>query len=303
MNERKQENNGPKTLIEAWVKSASDFWGSVMKAWPIAETPSKEPLPPKKSHKTRVQESMESALRTWQTLSSIMTDPGVMENLSKGINTLPEIFVRTVQTGWERYFSLQQQWLERTAHLGKHTEAYKFEDIDQDALKAWTDIYEKEFRKFLNVPQLGLTRFYQERSARMVDKFNLFEGAMGEFLYLIYLPMEKSFKIMRDKLEELTREEKLPESSQEYYRIWLKILEGHYMILFKSSEYTKVMGKALDAMEEFLAARQEFFQDIFQTLPVPTNKDMDDLYKELYQLKKRIKRLENKQKDRVPKVS
>jgi polyhydroxyalkanoate synthesis regulator phasin len=33
-----------------------------------------------------------------------------------------------------------------------------------------------------------------------------------------------------------------------------------------------------------------------QNLPIPTNKDMDELYKDLYILKKRVKELERKVK-------
>ena len=104
--------------------------------------------------------------------------------------------------------------------------------------------------------------------------------------------MEKSFKVMQEKLEALTEEGKLPETSQDYYRMSLKILEGHYMTLFKSPEYTQVLGKTLDAMEEFAVAREEILQDIIQSLPVPSNKEMDDLYKEIYELKKRVRQLE-----------
>jgi polyhydroxyalkanoate synthesis regulator phasin len=76
--------------------------------------------------------------------------------------------------------------------------------------------------------------------------------------------------------------------------MWLKILEGHYMTLFKSQEYTQALGKTLGSMEEFTMARQELLQDALQSLPVATDKDMDELYKELYELKKRIKQLEKK---------
>jgi polyhydroxyalkanoate synthesis regulator phasin len=45
-------------------------------------------------------------------------------------------------------------------------------------------------------------------------------------------------------------------------------------------------------MEDYMVARQELFRDTLQTFQMPTNKDMDDLYKELYRLKKRVKQLE-----------
>ena len=52
------------------------------------------------------------------------------------------------------------------------------------------------------------------------------------------------------------------------------------------------MGKTLDALEEFVAARNEIAQDMFKALHLPTQDELVDLYKEMYQLKKRIKILE-----------
>lgn len=292
MNEKREEKSGPETLLAAWMKSATEFWGSMARMWTGAMETPETPTPSERSDKGRVQESMESALKMWQTLSSAMGEPAAMDSLYSGVNALPQVLIKIAQTGWDGFFSMQQQWMERMGRIGRSTEAYKFENLDKDAFRAWTDIYEREFRQFLQAPQLGLTRFYQERTARFVDKFNLLQGAMTEFMYLIYLPMEKSFRVMQEKLEEEAKEGKLPESSQDYYRMWLKILEGHYMTLFKSSEYTQVQSKTLNAMENYLMARQELVQDILQMFPVPTNKDMDDVYKELYELKKRIKQLE-----------
>jgi class III poly(R)-hydroxyalkanoic acid synthase PhaE subunit len=186
--------------------------------------------------------------------------------------------------------------MERLGRIGKSTEAYKFENLDQDAFRAWLEIYDKEFRQFLKVPQLGLTRFYQERTADLVDKFNVFQGAMAEFMYLIYLPMDRTYKVMQEKVEALTKEGELPESSQDYYRMWLKILEGHYMTLFKSPEYTQVLGNTLNAVEEYTAARQQLLQDMMQMFQMPTNKEMDELYKEIYELKRKVKKLEKESK-------
>ena len=73
------------------------------------------------------------------------------------------------------------------------------------------------------------------------------------------------------------------------YQMWIKILEGHYMTLFQSPEYVKTLGKTLDAMAEFSAANNDVMADMLNILPISTQKDMDDLYKEIYLLKKRIK--------------
>jgi class III poly(R)-hydroxyalkanoic acid synthase PhaE subunit len=296
MNENQEERSGPESLLAAWMKSATEFWGSMARTWPGASETAETPTPSEKRDRGRVQESMESALKMWQTVSTTLGEPGTMDSLFHGINALPQVFIKMAQTGWERYFHLHQQWLERAGRIGEKTEAYKFENIDQEAFKAWNEIYEEEFKRLLMVPQLGLTRFYQERLARFIDKFNLFQSTMAEFMYLIYLPMEKSFKVMQEQVEEATKEGGVPATSQEYYRMWLKILEGHYMTLFKSSEYSQVQSKTLDAMEEFVISRQELLRDLLQIFPVPSNEDMDELYKEIYELKKKIKQLEKRTK-------
>jgi class III poly(R)-hydroxyalkanoic acid synthase PhaE subunit len=158
-------------------------------------------------------------------------------------------------------------------------------------------MYEKEFRPFFAMPQLGLTRFYQERMAQAMDQFNLYQVAMGDFYNLLYRPMEKSNRVLQEKLASLAEEGKGPENFQEYYRLWLKTLEGHYMTLFKSSEFIQTLAETMKATENFMEARQAVLQDLLKFLPVPTHRDMEDLYQELYLLKKKVKELETKLTD------
>jgi hypothetical protein len=52
------------------------------------------------------------------------------------------------------------------------------------------------------------------------------------------------------------------------------------------------MAKTLGALEDFIIARNAIAQDFLKTMAVPTQDELDELYKDLYQLKKRIKILE-----------
>jgi class III poly(R)-hydroxyalkanoic acid synthase PhaE subunit len=285
MNLDQKEKSGSETLLSDWMKAAAEFWGSIAQRGLGAS----EEVP-----KSQSQESLQSAAKMWHSLFFTLGEPRTMDTLLKGINAVPEIALKMAKVGWDGYFQLQQQWLERVGRIGKHTEAYKFEDLDQNVFGVWTEIYEKEFKQFLTIPQLGLTRFYQERMGVAMDKFNLFQAAMAEFIRLLYLPIEKSFRIMQEKIGKLTQEGKLPEDPKEYYPMWLKILEGHYMTLFKSPEYTRALSNTLNAIEDFWVARKGMFQDILQTLPVPTHMEMDELYREIYLLKKKVKELTKK---------
>ena len=97
----------------------------------------------------------------------------------------------------------------------------------------------------------------------------------------------------------MAEEGNLPRESKESYTLWLKILEGHYMNLFKSKEYTDALHRTLNKLEDFIIAKDEAMRDFLQILPVVTHQDMDDLYKEFHLLKKRVRELE-KQLDISP---
>jgi polyhydroxyalkanoate synthesis regulator phasin len=64
----------------------------------------------------------------------------------------------------------------------------------------------------------------------------------------------------------------------------------------RTPEYTVTLGNTMKALRDFRVARTQLFMDVLQDLPIPTNKDMDELYKDLYLLKKRVKELEKKVK-------
>jgi hypothetical protein len=289
-------NQTADTLLSAWIKSAADFWGSMLQSWPKYDTPGDESSTGEKS---RTQESFETVFKSWQTLSSVAGDPGAMEAFSNLGRALPEYLSQMVQASWRSYFHLQQQWLEKAGRIGGSTRAFTFDNLEKETFKAWTEIYEKELRQFLQVPQLGLTRFYQEKFNQMLDRFNRFQSCYAEFMHLIFLPIEKTYKVLQQQLSDLARDGRLPENSDDYYKLFIKLLEGHYMSLFKSPDYVSAMAKTLGALEDFVAARNSISQDFLKAMSLPTQNELDELYKEMYLLKKRIKLLE-KEKSAAP---
>ena len=66
------------------------------------------------------------------------------------------------------------------------------------------------------------------------------------------------------------------------------------MVLFKSPEYVEILGKTLESMSKLTKSRNEVLEDMLAEVPIPKQKEMDDLYQELYLLKKRVKTLEKK---------
>ena len=295
MKKENDPNESSQDIFSTWMKSTGDYWNSMLQAWSDMGSylNTSENLAHIKSESSK-HTTLDAAQKSFQLLSKLLLNPNVMESLLKGTEAMPELMFKLEQSSFSSFLQLQQKWIQRASSLGKSTEAFKFEDLDENAFRAWSDVYEKEFQKFFNIPQLGLTRFHQEKVNRALDKYTIFQSTFSEFLRLLYLPISHSLTAMQDKLGELVETEELPEDAKIYYQMWIKILEGHYMTLFQSPEYIQILGKTLQSMSEFSMARNAVLEDMLSSLPIPKQGDMDDLYHELYVLKKRIKVLEKK---------
>lgn len=275
--------------IFPWLKNATDMWINLAKTMPSG---SDSALKTQTAVQNRFTQQLETNLNLLKSFSRMMSEPESASAAANSVSALPEILLKMAQSGFDAATQIQNHLMEKAGNIGKRTEAYNFDNLDQDVFRALTEIYEKELRQYLKIPPLGLTRFYQERFNEMVDKHNLFETTLAEFLSILYLPMEKSFKVLQEKLQEMAQEGHLPSDTKESYGMWLKILEGHYMNLFKSKEYTDALHRTLNKLNDFLIAKDDAMRDFLQLLPVVTHRDMDDMYKEFHLLKKRVKELE-----------
>jgi len=272
-----------------WMKTASDMWLKMGQTMP---SNSDSAFSTQTAVQNRFTQQLETNFNLLKSFSRMMSEPGSASAAASSVSALPEIFLKMARSGFDAAMQIQTHLMEKAGNIGKRTEAYNFDNLDQEVFRALTDVYEKELRQYLKIPPLGLTRFYQERFNEMLDKHNLFETTLAEFLSILYLPLEKSFKVLQEKLQQMAEEGNLPSQTKESYGMWLKILEGHYMNLFKSKEYTDTLHRTLNKLEDFLIAKNDSMRDFLQLLPVVTQRDMDDLYKEFHVLKKRVKELE-----------
>lgn len=289
MTEEDQKSQFNESSIFPWLQMVADMWLNMAKAMPSG---SQTALNTQTALQNRFTQQLDTNLNLLKSFSRMMKQPESESAATHALSALPEIFLKMAKSGFEAAMQIQNHLLEKAGKIGKRTEAYKFENLDQEIFKALNEVYEKEIQQYFKVPPLGLTRFYQERFNELLNKHNIFETTLAEFLSILYLPMEKSFKVFQERLKQMAEEGNIPTATKENYAMWLKILEGHYMNLFKSVDYTEALHRVLKHFENFMIAKNETMQDYLQMLPVVTTKDIDDLYKEFHLLKKRVKELE-----------
>ena len=280
MNEKKEDPFGMSSLIDTWTKSMGGTFGNMAG----------------KSSNPKAQATMDAAWKNWQAMTSAMARPESISSLLKGSGAMPEMLLNLAQTSLGGYVKMQQNVMESLGRVGASAEAYNFQDIDENIFRIWTDIYEKEFKQFFQIPQLGLMRTYQEKNNQLADKYNFFQSTLAEFLNLLGLPFNRAMQVMQDKIGEMAENGTLPEDSKVYYNMWVKVLEGHYMTLYQTPEYVETMARTINALADFSAAKNAVLEDVLSLLPVARKSEMDDMARELYELKKRLRKLEKQQR-------
>lgn len=276
-------------IIASWIDNATRVWESLIQK----NAGDKDGETSSAGIGYNTYKAWEPAMKTWNEFTSSINKKEMIEKFVEGNKAGTENFHKMLKSGLEGYSFFQKRWVESAKNIGD-----VFKDYNESEFKGpelfdmFVDIYQKEFAKFLSVPPLGLSRQYQAKFQQAIDKSNVFHVKFLEFLYFLYIPFEKSFKVVQDSLVSLADEGNLPDDAREYYKMWLSQLENHYMAMFKSSEYTSALAKVIDAMGDFVSARQQIVQDTFKSFGVPVEKDLDELYKDIYTLKKRIRVLE-----------
>lgn len=292
MTEKDKQFQVNESSIFPYLQTVADMWLNLAKTIPANSPAVFKTQPALQNH---FAQQLDSNLNLLKSFSRMMKQPESELAVANAVSALPEIFLKIAKSGFDAALQIQNHLLEKAGQVGKHTEAYNFENLDQEAFKALNEVYEKDIRQYFKIPPLGFNRFYQEHLNELLDKHNVFETTLAEFLSILYLPLEKSFKVFQEKLLQMAEEGNIPTSTKENYAMWLKILEGHYMNLFKSADYTEALHRMLNNLEDFIIVRNEIMQDFLKMFPVVTHKDIDDLYREFHLLKKRVKELERRQ--------
>jgi len=288
------EKNKDQDIFENWVTASSEFWGNFSK---MAKGESLSQI--LKDSDTRQfagfsNESVDIAMKTWKTFFSMLSNPDkIMELNTPSDNKSGEEsfkkFISVLEKGFETFTKTIN---EKAGKISNKIDGIDFDKFDREIFNAWAGIYQDEIRKIYNLPQVGLWRESQEKTAQAMDKYNLFNASLIEFMYFLYLPVERSLKNFQKELLGKMEQGQIPDDLNSIYTNCLKKLENDYSAMFHSKEYTNVMGRALEGLCDFRLAKNSIMEDMLKTSPIPVQSDLDELYREVYVMKKRIRTLE-----------
>lgn len=292
-------------MFETWIETSKNFWQLDAREEKTVSEPDLNVNSDKKDtqgdasdkyddgSQYKTYRSWEAAVNNFTTFMRVMAEPENQKNLGNSLITFSEVMTQAAGDALENLTEFQGQVVNSFAKVNEHTKAYNFDDIDHSAFESFRELYRSEFQKYLNMPKIGLPREFHERLSNLADSSTLFNSYLTELLYLFSLPFEKTNRVMQEKISHKMEEgdfEYLKDSKKTYGE-WIKTLEGNFTELLNSSEYTAVLNKTIVSLADCKNVRQEVMGGILKDLQIPTNKEMDDVYKDLYQMKKKIRQL------------
>ena len=205
--------------------------------------------------------------------------------------TFAEAMAHAAGDSLENFTEFQSQAVRNFAKINEHTKAYNFDDLDHDAFESFRKLYQSELQKYLQIPKIGLPREFHEHLSQLTDKSNIFSSYLLEFIYLFSLPFERTNRVMQKRIQHMLENGTFVEDSKQVYNDWIKSLEGNFMELLKSKEYTNVLDKTITSLAAYKSVKTNVVDVFLKEMQIPTSREMNDIYKELYQMKKKIKDL------------
>lgn len=281
-------------LSGEWMETASTFWDNSFKLQnELTESlPSMWNLYSDSFSKSGQTVNIYNSINKF--LLSFFSKPENLQAFSKSSEMLPMLVMNMSQNLMKIFTEIQHKIIESSTLFDKEIKEVNADELKTSIFSIWKKMYESDFQKFFNVPQLGIARNYQEELNLTLDTGNRAFIAFTEFMNLVYIPVEKAGGVVMEKYREMVEKDEIPEDPKTIYKIWIKTLEGFYMEMLKSPEYSKALHALINTIAEHKESKGKIVNSMLQQLQIPTNTELDELYKEIYILKKRLRELEKK---------
>jgi class III poly(R)-hydroxyalkanoic acid synthase PhaE subunit len=150
--------------------------------------------------------------------------------------------------------------------------------------------YEATLGKILRAPTIGFFRELSERANRTADAYVRFNAALTQYFVPFYQTGLRAGEMVFQRLMEFQGKEVTPETLREFYRIWWTINEDLHFRMFRSEEFTRLLGEVVRAGLLFKKQFDELSDEIIDLTNLPTKKEMDEVYRSMYELKKEVRR-------------
>lgn len=149
--------------------------------------------------------------------------------------------------------------------------------------------YEFTLGKVLGAPTMGYFREFLDKVNQTTDAYVNYNSALTRYFVPFYQSgMSASEKVFK-RFGEFNGKEVTPETFNEFYQFWWKTNEDVYGQMLGSEDFTKLLGEVLRQGLIFKKQLDDLSDQIIRFTNLPTKRDMDEIYRTIYELKKEVR--------------
>ena len=165
---------------------------------------------------------------------------------------------------------------------------------------AMFNAFDSTFGRVFHVPAVGKDREKVELLLKGLDGLSVYLAKNTEYQHMAYVTGLAAMEKVLESVAHKGKKGEGPKDFNEFFTLWIEVNEKAFFALFKTEDFAKLQGELLDAS---LSVRKHFFKFMelyLYDFPIALRSEMDDLYKTIYDLKKKVRGLENKIKRLSP---
>ncbi|MEW6027618.1 MAG: poly(R)-hydroxyalkanoic acid synthase subunit PhaE [Planctomycetota bacterium] len=192
----------------------------------------------------------------------------------------------------QNYKPFVENWQKLSGQMGDLLKGKQDPAKYKELYDSWMQGYESALGKFLKMPMVGPSRQVLEKIHKSIDSFMKYCGATVDFNMVLYSPSKETIEELSAKAQTILKGEVTQEKYKQFYELLVKTFEDRFYQLFKTPAFGQAIKTTLDSYLDFRNNHFAVVEEMLKSTPVITRTEIDDVYQELYDLKKRIKELE-----------
>lgn len=182
----------------------------------------------------------------------------------------------------------------------------KFSDNPKEYYKHlslfWIDLIHLMSNKPQALTSVGVMRNFAENSKKIAtellesnEDWTEFSESVAKYYQQLVETWNEAQKKVNMKIPELPND---VENFEAYKRIWIDIFDNDFTELFDSEKFGQNYGKLVAKELELTKHWNNIASVMLQSANLPNKQEMDEVYKELHSLRKRVLKLETELKMR-----
>jgi hypothetical protein len=164
----------------------------------------------------------------------------------------------------------------------------------------WTDIIHLMSSKPQALTSIGPMRAFAANSKKIaVELIEINENLVGfnQYITEYYKQLSETWRGSQKKVNQ--KAPKIPQDAEQIEavkRIWIDIFDNDFTELFDSKKFGENYGNLVSKELELTKHWNNITNVILQSVNLPSKEEVDEVYKEIHTLKKRVSKLELKLK-------